>query len=1047
MLIIGVAASVGALVLVLLGAFVLWRFDRHSRRKKDVQEEQAFAAEVGGTFYVDQDDSFPGEGGINGYMKTLLQTHADAIKEQDKLKKEGKFGGQTEVSSGFGTDQVALLNEAVAREALSKEPERAGKVGIRPSLRAMFASLRLKELTKGDAGPLNEPDAESFDMLLKVTDDSWKGHQGELIKATHDGRMFKACSDKPDEDDPDGPCNKSDKTPKMIDTIDGRAWPNTAFVEVRIKKGTNEKTSDDIRKKLGDPTEKEKPDVWIYKNAVDTGSKFGGTPKDMTAGPATAQTLGLSKMLTAGDAEQLTLFKARQGERLEGIIKEIFGTDYKRDSKGALVLNSYGDEIMQKQLKYILEERAGHNEELFQNGALQVRRDAAPDGKILDEGPDNPKSRIARYTEGENKGEPILDEKGNTQGMALQDFVDHEYSKYAGLEKENVVALRLYTTNAFKSLNIPLRFARDKPHPFPVTVAYIEEGIKLLRTTEAELFAKKSVERAAMRKVADAYDTANGRLAAWDAKIPDDDECIHVEREGGKDGKEGTVLKATLGPKLPTFTGIEKGEAGENGKSGEKKKSRVWITKTPIKLVEEIKPKGTDTTAGPEKKVTYFENIKSGDRFGKGPDDEMDLWRGMRDMKLEEDFAQKGGTEFAMMSTTKDLSIAVQYGSGGNTCLLVKITTEDFKTRGADLTYLSAFPGEREYLFPPLTYLKPTGRTDKFKVYELFNTVLPRPEAATKEQIAHEMYVDSKGASLQEAQNATAKELKKSQTSSRKNLNVAAALGGVKPGNIIVPPFVRAKSEGAKSEGSKSEGSAAAEASTDSSSKVTPEEGVEVPVGKGKLFFYTDAMGGRQGPVPVADLKKMMRGGAVMEDVKVWCNGMDDWKKATEVAEFKGVKMNASNKNLTRGLSSAKVSPYGNDDPKWLKRHWYVDLGYTTDAKGDTVEPLTADSLTPSVGSDLKIPVRNLGTEVTGEELLKMVSGESEKGRLTKYSWVRHRTERVWVQVGQLATPNIYPSLVKRFKEQEKAEKEKGAPFLPQHNFDVIIMECKPQLP
>ena len=27
--------------------------------------------------------------------------------------------------------------------------------------------------------------------------------------------------------------------------------------------------------------------------------------------------------------------------------------------------------------------------------------------------------------------------------------------------------------------------------------------------------------------------------------------------------------------------------------------------------------------------------------------------------------------------------------------------------RGADLTFLSAFPGEKEYLYPPLTYLQP----------------------------------------------------------------------------------------------------------------------------------------------------------------------------------------------------------------------------------------------------------------------------------------------------------------------------------------------------
>ena len=34
--------------------------------------------------------------------------------------------------------------------------------------------------------------------------------------------------------------------------------------------------------------------------------------------------------------------------------------------------------------------------------------------------------------------------------------------------------------------------------------------------------------------------------------------------------------------------------------------------------------------------------------------------------------------------------------------------------RGADLQYLSAFPAEKEILFPPLTYLRPTGVTRVF---------------------------------------------------------------------------------------------------------------------------------------------------------------------------------------------------------------------------------------------------------------------------------------------------------------------------------------------
>ena len=30
---------------------------------------------------------------------------------------------------------------------------------------------------------------------------------------------------------------------------------------------------------------------------------------------------------------------------------------------------------------------------------------------------------------------------------------------------------------------------------------------------------------------------------------------------------------------------------------------------------------------------------------------------------------------------------------------------------GADLSWISAFPGEAEVCFPPLTYIQPTGRT------------------------------------------------------------------------------------------------------------------------------------------------------------------------------------------------------------------------------------------------------------------------------------------------------------------------------------------------
>lgn len=57
----------------------------------------------------------------------------------------------------------------------------------------------------------------------------------------------------------------------------------------------------------------------------------------------------------------------------------------------------------------------------------------------------------------------------------------------------------------------------------------------------------------------------------------------------------------------------------------------------------------------------------------------------------------------------------MQYSLSGNS-LLFKIVANDFMVIGADLQWLSAFPGEAEVLYPPLTYLKPTGRTQEIVV-------------------------------------------------------------------------------------------------------------------------------------------------------------------------------------------------------------------------------------------------------------------------------------------------------------------------------------------
>jgi len=94
---------------------------------------------------------------------------------------------------------------------------------------------------------------------------------------------------------------------------------------------------------------------------------------------------------------------------------------------------------------------------------------------------------------------------------------------------------------------------------------------------------------------------------------------------------------------------------------------------------------------------------------------EMILYRGMKNLRITDEFARKGGTELAPMSTTLDLAIAVRYGMSRNS-LIFRIVTKNNLQRGADISGISMFPNESEVLFPPLTFLQPTGRTQVLKL-------------------------------------------------------------------------------------------------------------------------------------------------------------------------------------------------------------------------------------------------------------------------------------------------------------------------------------------
>ena len=86
------------------------------------------------------------------------------------------------------------------------------------------------------------------------------------------------------------------------------------------------------------------------------------------------------------------------------------------------------------------------------------------------------------------------------KGESFADFVNHRHAKTAQLSDAHVLALRLYTTAAFVSLNVPLRELgtgqcedggdlspeRSRGHQFPITIKFVTEAIKQLRAIEAQ---------------------------------------------------------------------------------------------------------------------------------------------------------------------------------------------------------------------------------------------------------------------------------------------------------------------------------------------------------------------------------------------------------------------------------------------------------------------------------------------------------------------------------------------------------------------------------
>ena len=75
-------------------------------------------------------------------------------------------------------------------------------------------------------------------------------------------------------------------------------------------------------------------------------------------------------------------------------------------------------------------------------------------------------------------------------------------------------------------------------------------------------------------------------------------------------------------------------------------------------------------------------------------------------------------------ATSDDVQVALNYSKEHKNRVIFKIVTHGFMEQGAPIRWLSAFPGESEYLYPPLTYLKPTGVEETFDIEGVHITAL-----------------------------------------------------------------------------------------------------------------------------------------------------------------------------------------------------------------------------------------------------------------------------------------------------------------------------------
>lgn len=136
---------------------------------------------------------------------------------------------------------------------------------------------------------------------------------------------------------------------------------------------------------------------------------------------------------------------------------------------------------------------------------------------------------------------------------------------------------------------------------------------------------------------------------------------------------------------------------------------RLYTTKS-YESINKPMRKDPPTKPNPFAATTFFiseaiKKLRAVDAHKPDRNEPMVYWRGLDGMALSQRFDKEGGTEFGCMSTSTSKDVAIEFSEGKHP-LVFKFVTDNFMSRGADISFLSVYPEEKETLYPPLTYLQ-----------------------------------------------------------------------------------------------------------------------------------------------------------------------------------------------------------------------------------------------------------------------------------------------------------------------------------------------------